>query len=99
VQVAPQIHYQQAVIVVSTKETQHQGLGRQDRAIQAATALSPEHRFLTSQPQQITVQRIYLGVALPLGKVELRARKRLWGDGVDQPGLHLRLSQARKLAE
>jgi hypothetical protein len=84
---------------VGAKEAQHAGLRRQDRAVQAATARGPEHRFLASQLQQITVQRIQPGVALSLGQIKLRARKRLWGDGVNQPRLHLRLSQARKLAE
>ena len=70
-QVAPEIHHQQAVVALYAKKAQHEGFRTQDRAIQAATALGPEHRILTPQPQQVMVQRIHPGVALPFGKIEL----------------------------
>ena len=53
---------------------------------QATTALGPEHGLLASQPQQIAVQRIQPGVALPLGQVELRPQKGLQGGRGNEPG-------------
>jgi hypothetical protein len=73
------------------EEAQHKGFWRKHRAVHPAPPLHPEPRVLPPQPQQVAVQRIHGGMALPFGQVKLRPRKSLCIDRVDQTPLHLRL--------
>jgi hypothetical protein len=63
------------------------------------TALHPEHRVLTPQPQQVAVQGVHRGVALSFGQVELGPGKGLRVGRVGETCLHIGLGQAGELAE
>ena len=76
VQVAAEVHEQQPVVAAVAEEAQDERLGRQHGAVHAARPLGAEDGVFAAQPQQVAVQGVDGGVALPLRKVELAALER-----------------------
>jgi hypothetical protein len=54
-QVTPEIHHQQAIVIMRPKEAQHKCFRPQHRAVYTARALRPKHRVY---PQEL--QRFFL---------------------------------------
>jgi len=100
VQVAPEVHDQQPVVAVHTKEAEDECFWTEHRAIHAARALRlTQDGILASQAEQVAVQRIDLRVALALREVELRALERAGVFRVRHACPHCRVVQATKLFE
>src|SRR3569623_1224000 len=100
-QIHTQVHDEQTVFVVTSRgeEAQDEGLETQHRAIEAARARRAEDGVCTAQAQEVAVQRITLGVTMPLREVQLRTSKGLDVARVGQAGLRLRRREAGKLRE
>src|SRR5262249_49377541 len=103
VQVASEVDQQQAVVALSShgasEEAHYECRFRKDSAVEHAGLLRMKQRLLVAHPDQVAMQPVNLGVALPLRKIQFASLKGSQVAWVGEVGAGFELGQAAKLRQ
>src|ERR1051326_8045107 len=99
VEVASEVHNQQAVVAVCDKVAQHEGILSDDRTVDGAVFLPLESLLAAAQSDQVAMERIFLRMTFALGMIDLATLESTAILRRRKAGPHRRVREIAKLRE